>query len=215
MDSEGWIDISTIASFNRVRSFTPELAVVREVMLLSSLLEVREDKVRLARGQSKLWVLPNAKPSPFGPEDGSDGESTVSNSEAGPHRPGTIGLEGLGAGPASMRGFGVDSHLEEIAQMEHMTKMYEAFGVEDVTQATAMPRFDAREVESALMKGGARGLSSADSGHVEKLGAVGLGGGLQSAHKGVRSASHGSVTAPTQGTEPTLGLGIDSGAETT
>lgn len=63
MDAEGWIDVGMIASFNRVKSLTPDAALVREVMVLSSLLEVNGDKVRLAGGEAKRWVLPDAKPS--------------------------------------------------------------------------------------------------------------------------------------------------------
>jgi len=68
MDKEGWIDIAMIASFNRIKSLTPDVALVKEVMLLSNLLEVRDEKVRLARGESKRWVLPDAKPSTFTPD---------------------------------------------------------------------------------------------------------------------------------------------------
>jgi la-related protein 1 len=61
MDSEGWIDISMISSFNRVKSLTPDVALVREMMLLSSVLEVKENYVRLAGGEAKRWVLPDAR----------------------------------------------------------------------------------------------------------------------------------------------------------
>lgn len=63
MDLEGWIDVSMIASFNRIKSLTPDVAIVREVMEMSSLLEVKGDKVRLGGGEAKRWVLPDAKPS--------------------------------------------------------------------------------------------------------------------------------------------------------
>ncbi|WVQ76093.1 hypothetical protein IAR50_005732 [Cryptococcus sp. DSM 104548] len=68
MDSEGWIDIGMIASFNRIKSLTPDVAVVREVMSLSSYLEVRDDKVRLAGAESHRWVLPEAKASTLKPD---------------------------------------------------------------------------------------------------------------------------------------------------
>lgn len=63
MDLEGWIDIAMIASFNRIKSLTPDVAIVREVMEMSSLLDVKGDKVRLGGGEAKRWVLPDAKPS--------------------------------------------------------------------------------------------------------------------------------------------------------
>jgi la-related protein 1 len=68
MDSEGWIDIPMIASFNRVKSLTLDTNIIREVLTLSSLLEVRDEKVRLANGESKRWVLPDAKQSTLSPE---------------------------------------------------------------------------------------------------------------------------------------------------
>lgn len=77
MDSEGWIDISMIASFNRLRSLTPEVSMVKEVMELSTMLEVREDKVRLAGQESKRWVLPNAPISTFPPDPNSPTKESI------------------------------------------------------------------------------------------------------------------------------------------
>ncbi|KAK6903782.1 hypothetical protein I203_107288 [Kwoniella mangroviensis CBS 8507] len=68
MDSEGWIDISMIASFNRVKSLTPDVSMVKECMALSSLLEVKEESVRLAGPDSSRWVLPDARKSKFANE---------------------------------------------------------------------------------------------------------------------------------------------------
>nr|XP_019008524.1 uncharacterized protein I206_07084 [Kwoniella pini CBS 10737]OCF47305.1 hypothetical protein I206_07084 [Kwoniella pini CBS 10737] len=65
MDSEGWIDIAMIASFNRVKSLTPDISIVKECMVMSSLLEVREESVRLAGQDTSRWVLPDAKASKF------------------------------------------------------------------------------------------------------------------------------------------------------
>ncbi|WVW78500.1 hypothetical protein I302_100455 [Kwoniella bestiolae CBS 10118] len=65
MDSEGWIDISMIASFNRVKSLTPDVSIVKECMVLSSLLEVKEESVRLAGSDASRWVLPDARKSQF------------------------------------------------------------------------------------------------------------------------------------------------------
>jgi hypothetical protein len=67
MDTEGWISIPMIASFNRIKSLTPEVPLVKEMMELSSLLEVQGEHVRIAGEDAKKWVLPNAQPSPFPP----------------------------------------------------------------------------------------------------------------------------------------------------
>ncbi|KAG8965387.1 hypothetical protein FRC03_000562 [Tulasnella sp. 419] len=59
MDTEGWIDIATIASFNRVRQLTTDLNVVKETMALSQLVEVDEErtKVRVANRGWESFVL--------------------------------------------------------------------------------------------------------------------------------------------------------------
>ncbi|WVN89480.1 uncharacterized protein L203_104705 [Cryptococcus depauperatus CBS 7841] len=93
MDDQGWIDISMISSFNRVKSLTPEIAIVRECMMLSNYLEVREDKVRLAGSESRRWVLPDAKTSKFGPDPRSPA-NRVNEKEL----PTSAGLEGTEGG---------------------------------------------------------------------------------------------------------------------
>lgn len=62
MDTAGWIDIAMIASFNRIKSLTPEVPLVKEMMEVSSLLEVQGDVVRL-KGDLQKWILPTAKTS--------------------------------------------------------------------------------------------------------------------------------------------------------
>ncbi|THH29241.1 hypothetical protein EUX98_g4936 [Antrodiella citrinella] len=61
MDSRGWISIPLIASFNRVKQLTVDLQLVRDVLMLSSLVEVRGDFVRMRAWQQ--YVLPAAPPS--------------------------------------------------------------------------------------------------------------------------------------------------------
>lgn len=60
MDDQGWIPISLIASFNRVKRLTTDVNLVRDVLNLSSLTEVKGDYVRMTREQWKQFVLPNA-----------------------------------------------------------------------------------------------------------------------------------------------------------
>ncbi|TXT04187.1 uncharacterized protein COLE_07884 [Cutaneotrichosporon oleaginosum] len=66
MDAEGWIDIAMIASFNRIKTLTADVATVREVMAFSSLLELEGERVRLGGGEWRRWVLPDAKPAHAG-----------------------------------------------------------------------------------------------------------------------------------------------------
>lgn len=63
MDSRGWIAISLLGSFNRVKSLTYDLQLVKDVLILSSLVEVQGDWVRMHRWER--YVLPDAPPSPL------------------------------------------------------------------------------------------------------------------------------------------------------
>jgi len=61
MDERGWIPISLIASFNRVKQLTMDVQLVRDVLALSSLVQVRGNMVRM--GGWERYVLPDAAPS--------------------------------------------------------------------------------------------------------------------------------------------------------
>jgi la-related protein 1 len=85
MDNRGWISIPLLASFNRVKNFTTDVNLVREVLHLSSLAQVKDDWVRM--GGWEQYVLPNAAESavePF-PEEmvsaypSADGEAQLSS----------------------------------------------------------------------------------------------------------------------------------------
>jgi la-related protein 1 len=58
MDSRGWIPITLIASFNRVRLLTVDPQLVREVLVLSTMVEVKDDWVRMIGWEQ--FVLPDA-----------------------------------------------------------------------------------------------------------------------------------------------------------
>lgn len=62
MDTHGWIPIATVCSFNRLRTLTHDPLLVRDVMQLSSLVEVSPDgeKARMANGVWTTFVLPDA-----------------------------------------------------------------------------------------------------------------------------------------------------------
>jgi hypothetical protein len=61
MDARGWIPISLIASFNRVKQLTMDVQFVKDVLTLSSLVQVRGSMVRM--GGWERFVLPDAAPS--------------------------------------------------------------------------------------------------------------------------------------------------------
>ncbi len=62
MDSQGWIDINVIASFNRVRSLTGDTNVllVRDVLRMSAVVELSPegDRCRMAADGWQNFVLP-------------------------------------------------------------------------------------------------------------------------------------------------------------
>ncbi|KAL1406227.1 hypothetical protein Q8F55_007918 [Vanrija albida] len=136
MDSEGWIDTAMIASFNRIKQMVTDVALVTEVMTMSSLLEVKDDKVRLTGGEAKRWVLPDAKPSKFG-----------TNAS---HNPSPKKSAGEGAAEVS---HGIPASMDA-----------SALGLEDLDllmPTSPQPKFD---VENALMKSSAStNMSSAAS----------------------------------------------------
>jgi len=70
MDSRGWIPVSLLASFNRVRQFTLDPQVVRDVLALSSIVELCDDCVRMGGGEWGRFVLPDAPTSTVEVEDG-------------------------------------------------------------------------------------------------------------------------------------------------
>ncbi|KAG8713603.1 hypothetical protein FRC09_018532 [Ceratobasidium sp. 395] len=63
MDSQGWIPVSTVTSFNRLRRLTLDVQLVREMMMLSALVELSADgeKARMAQGAWSTFVLPDAQ----------------------------------------------------------------------------------------------------------------------------------------------------------
>ncbi|KAJ3995368.1 hypothetical protein F5050DRAFT_311104 [Lentinula boryana] len=63
MDSHGWIAIPLIASFNRVRQITTDESFVRDVLSMSSVVEIQGDMVRMKEGEWERFVLPGAQTS--------------------------------------------------------------------------------------------------------------------------------------------------------
>ena len=61
MDSKGWIPIQLLASFNRVRQLTLDIALVRDVLLLSSVAQVHQGGDWTRMGGWESFVLPDAK----------------------------------------------------------------------------------------------------------------------------------------------------------
>ncbi|KAE9388700.1 winged helix DNA-binding domain-containing protein, partial [Gymnopus androsaceus JB14] len=62
MDSHGWIPIPLLASFNRIRQVTTDESFVRDVLNLSTVVEVKQAMVRMKdRGDWERFVLPGVQ----------------------------------------------------------------------------------------------------------------------------------------------------------
>lgn len=63
MDDQGWINISLIASFNRLKQLTTDVNLVRSMMELSYMLEVNQQHNKVRCNEWKQWILPGARKS--------------------------------------------------------------------------------------------------------------------------------------------------------
>jgi hypothetical protein len=99
MDSCGWVPISLIASFNRVRKLTTDERLLREVIELSSVVEAQGDSVRM-RGDWERYVLPEAPSSKVNSRE----NLLVSdpNLYYPQYVPPDMGLPGMGQGPGTV-----------------------------------------------------------------------------------------------------------------
>lgn len=102
MDSRGWIPISLIASFNRIKALTLDMRVVKDVFILSSVVEVVGDWCRMGSNQWEQFVLPDARPSTvekqLKPEGGTVlAHSTLTDREANLDAEGSADAESLDA----------------------------------------------------------------------------------------------------------------------
>lgn len=59
MDAEGYVDLALLANFNRVKTLTMDVNLIREALLISQVLEVIDTKVRKREGW-EFWLLPKA-----------------------------------------------------------------------------------------------------------------------------------------------------------
>ncbi|KAK4701340.1 la-related protein 1, partial [Phenoliferia sp. Uapishka_3] len=87
MDSEGWLEIALIGSFNRIKNLSQDPALILSTMLYTPLLEVSasQSHVRLAAGWAH-WVLPNAVPSVIASsaeKEEEDGHESTSEDDEG------------------------------------------------------------------------------------------------------------------------------------
>jgi la-related protein 1 len=138
MDSEGWIEVSMIASFNRIKSLTPDVAIVREVMEMSILLEVKEDMVRLAGDEGMRWVLPDAPPCKF-----------------------SGGSPGRNLSPRKLAGEGA-----ELSHGVPDTATASALGIEDLLHAVPMPKFDVENALMRNTRDGSANMSTSSTASV-------------------------------------------------
>ena len=65
MDANGWVEMATIAAFNRVRMLTPDLSIIAQSLESSPVIEISPDGLFLrAKDGYEKWVLPEDKRDP-------------------------------------------------------------------------------------------------------------------------------------------------------
>lgn len=81
-DEEGWLPLSVVASFPRIRALTTDLSALSEALKLSTILEYKDDKIRKLEDW-KIWLLPKTGvtvDSPITSPKSNEQNITVSNS---------------------------------------------------------------------------------------------------------------------------------------
>jgi la-related protein 1 len=63
MDSNGFVELSFISNFNRVKGLTTDTALIREALENSQKIEVKADKLRKREGW-EMWLMPSVVPGP-------------------------------------------------------------------------------------------------------------------------------------------------------
>lgn len=90
MDSEGWISVSLLASFNRVKQLTGGVSIdiVRDAMSLSTVIEMHPSGGMARMHEWRQFVLPNV-----GVEVGTSSSKAGSETEPSPTTPADYALE--------------------------------------------------------------------------------------------------------------------------
>ena len=85
MDSKGYIPISLLASFNRIKQLTLDTRLVKEVLMLSAFVEVNGGMVRMggaAAAAAAAAATSNSNPSSGGLNEGGGQQNRMSNSSS-------------------------------------------------------------------------------------------------------------------------------------
>lgn len=61
MDEEGWIPLSVISNFNRIKFLTTDTNTILETIKGSTILECNDEKIR-RKDDWKTWVIPKVTP---------------------------------------------------------------------------------------------------------------------------------------------------------
>lgn len=140
-----------IASFNRIKSLTPEVPMVQEMMELSSLLEVQGEHVRLVGEDAKKWVLPDAKRSSFPPTVYTATTTTTTTTNTSAIDSNSMSGE-LAATPTSEAVPVLDSSAASTAESEYM-ELPDELKLGEFTEQSKFPYLhDPNGVKDALMK---------------------------------------------------------------
>ena len=131
MDANGWVDMETIAAFNRVRMLTPDLTIISSALATSSVVELTVDGLFLrAKNGSEKWVLPASERDPNiqSPPPVTESQTTTKTAESMPSASASRGGKERGHGTTTTTKSGKSSReeddvfqLDEEHEEEHVT----------------------------------------------------------------------------------------------
>ncbi|XP_008804064.1 la-related protein 1A-like isoform X2 [Phoenix dactylifera] len=76
LDEQGWVSISKIADFNRVKKMTTNISLILDALQSSELIEVQDDKIRRRNDWSK-WIPASAQQAVSTKSQSTEGQSPV------------------------------------------------------------------------------------------------------------------------------------------
>ncbi|XP_073111183.1 la-related protein 1A isoform X3 [Elaeis guineensis] len=93
LDEQGWVSISKIADFNRVRKMTTNISLILDALWSSELIEVEDDKIRRRNDWSK-WIPASSQHAVLTKSQPTEGQSPVGMEKNDNNGSNNVGISG-------------------------------------------------------------------------------------------------------------------------
>ncbi|TVU22565.1 hypothetical protein EJB05_32275 [Eragrostis curvula] len=141
MDEHGWVPVSKVADFNRLKKMTTDVQLIVDALASSSLLEVQDDKIRRRSDWSK-WIPFSGTTSTASPSSASM-DSSIGEKNTG-------GFSNKDHSKDYMEAKGAEEHLAQDAHRCSLNKDFSAIAIaENRKGSSASPR-NSRKHESSF-----------------------------------------------------------------